>query len=184
MYFSCGKVYHKMGIWCKKSTILSGKSPNSMDFAVFSHAMGQWWENPCISHIIKYTKGYESIGKKAPMLWEKYEYQFPMFSTYDRFCRIFPGTNFPSVSHSMDFPAFSHAMRNWWEYPCLSRMMTCTTGWESNGKKHPFYGKSMGTNFPGLPHLMGFDDFSNAMGDLMKKPMHFPCDEVYHQIGI
>ena len=45
-------------------------------------------------------------------------------------------------------------------------------------KKHPFYGKSMGTNFPGLPYLMGFADFSNVMGNLMRKPMHLPCDEV------
>ena len=67
------------------------------------------------------------------------------------------------------------------------------------GKKHPYYGKSMSTNFPGSPHTMGFvrgpnfpnfphsmilTVFSQIMGKLMRKCMHFPCDEVYHKMGI
>ena len=28
------------------------------------------------------------------------------------------------------------------------------------GKKHPYYGKSMSTNFPGSPHTMDFVGFS------------------------
>ena len=32
-------------------------------------------------------------------------------------------------------------------------------------KKHPFYGKNMGTNFPDFSHSMGFAHFSNAMGN-------------------
>ena len=39
----------------------------------------------------------------------------------------------------------------------------------------------MRINFAGLSHLMGFTDCSNGMGNLMRKPMHFPCDEVYHR---
>ena len=35
--------------------------------------------------------------------------------------------------------------------------------WESNGKKHPYYGKSMSTNFPGSPHAMGFVAFTCTM---------------------
>ena len=42
----------------------------------------------------------------------------------------------------------------------------------------------METNFPGLPHSMGFTDFSNAVGNLMRKPMQFPSNEVYHRMGI
>ena len=159
-------------------------SSNSMYFTALSHATGNWWGNPCILHIIKYTIGCESNGKKALKLWKKYEYQFPRFSTYDGLCRISLGTNFTRFSHFMGFPAFSHAMGNWWENPCISHMMKYTTGWESNGKTLPFYGKIMGTNFPGLSHSMGFADFSNAMGNLMTKPMHFPCHEVYHRMGI
>ena len=73
---------------------------------------GNWWGTPCISHIIKYTIECESNGKKAPILWEKYEYQFPRFSTYNVFCRIFPGTNFPDFSLSMGLAVFSHVMGN------------------------------------------------------------------------
>ena len=48
---------------------------------------------------------WESNGKKAPMLWEKYEYQFPRLSPY-RFCCIFP------------------CCGNLWGKPCISHMMT------------------------------------------------------------
>ena len=61
-------------------------------------------------------------------------------------------------------------------------MMKYTTTWETNGKKQPLYGKSMGINFPGLPHLMAFADFSNAMENLITEPMHFKFDEVYHRM--
>ena len=98
----------------------------------------------------------KSNGKKAPILWVKYEYQFSRFSKYHEFCRIFPETNFSGFTHSMRFPTISHALGNWRANPCISLMSKYTTGWESNGKKHLFYGKSMGTNFPGIPHLMGF----------------------------
>ena len=46
---------------------------------------------------------WESNGKKAPMLWEKYEYQFPRLSPY-RFCCIFP------------------CCGNLWGKPCISHM--------------------------------------------------------------
>ena len=38
---------------------------------------------------MKYTTKWESNGKKAPIIWEKYEHQFPRFSPYDEFCCIF-----------------------------------------------------------------------------------------------
>ena len=38
---------------------------------------------------MKYTIKWESNGKKAPIIWEKYEHQFPRFSPYDEFCCIF-----------------------------------------------------------------------------------------------
>ena len=68
-------------------------------------------------------------------------------------------------------------------------------------KKHPYYGKSVSTNFPGCPHtvdfvgyfgnqfpkLSPFDGFGclfPCYGKLMRKHMHFPCNEVYHKMGI
>ena len=66
----------------------------------------------------------------------------------------------------------------------MPHMMKYTTGWQSKRKNHPFYEKCMETNFPGLSILMGFADFPNAIRNLMRKPMHLPCDEVYHRMGI
>ena len=88
------------------------------------------------------------------------------------------GTNFPGSHNSMDFAAFSYAMGNWWGNSCISHIIKYTIGWGSNGKMHPFYGKNVGTNFPDPAHPMGFAHFSNTMRNLMRKPMHFPCDEI------
>ena len=39
--------------------------------------------------MLKYTIEWELDGKKAPMLWEKYERQFLRLSPYHGFCCIF-----------------------------------------------------------------------------------------------
>ena len=64
--------------------------PNTMDFVAFFHTVESLLGNPCISHMLKYTIGWELDGKKAPMLWEKYGYRFPRLSPYHGFCCIFP----------------------------------------------------------------------------------------------
>ena len=66
--------------------------PHTMGFVEFSRTVGNLQGNPCISHMLfpKYTIRWESNGKKAPMLWEKYEYQFPRLFPYHGFCCIFP----------------------------------------------------------------------------------------------
>ena len=71
-----------------KSTSFLG-SPHMMGFASFSFTIGNWWGNPCISHLMKYPIGWESYGKKSHILWEKYEYQFCRFTPFDGFCCIF-----------------------------------------------------------------------------------------------
>ena len=63
---------------------------HTIDFIAFSLTIGNWWENPCISHMMKYNMRWEFDGKKVPILWEKYDYQFPRFSPYDGLCCIFP----------------------------------------------------------------------------------------------
>ena len=95
--------------------------------------MGNWWGNPCISHMMKYTAGWESNGKKH------------LYYGKSR------GTIFPGFAHLMVFAEFSHAIGYWSENQCISHIMKSTIGWESNGKKHPFYGKSVSTSFPGPP---------------------------------
>ena len=80
------KITHTMRkVWVTIFQVL----PHTMGLTVFSHVMGNWWENTCISHVTRYTMEWESNWKKAPILWEMYEYQFPRFSPYNGFCCIF-----------------------------------------------------------------------------------------------
>ena len=65
-------------------------SPHTKGFVAFSRTMRNWWGNPCISQMTKYAIRWESSEKKAPKLWEKYEYQFLRHSPYHGFCCIFP----------------------------------------------------------------------------------------------
>ena len=116
----------------------------TMSFVAFSCTMGNWWGNPCISHMMKYIIGWESNGKKALILWEKYEYQFPRFTPYEGFCCIFPyyekldgnrmgkkapilwekyDYRFPRLPHTMGFVAFSRTVGNLWGNPCTSHML-------------------------------------------------------------
>ena len=67
-----------------------------MDFAVFSRAIRNRWEKPCVSHVVKYTIKWKSDGRKVPICWGGGGI----------------GTNFPSSSNLMDFTAFSHAKGN------------------------------------------------------------------------
>ena len=144
-----------MGIWRKKSTHPLGKK-----LVPTSQALP-------IRRILQYFSMLWEIGGKTHafhILWSiPWDWNLMDKSiTHDEFCWIFPGTNFPGFSHSIGFPAFSHALENWWQNPCISNTIKYTTGWESNGKKDPFYGKS---NFPGFPYSIGFTVFSNAMGN-------------------
>ena len=45
--------------------------PHTMGFVAFSRTMGNRWENPYTSHMMKYVIGWESDWKKVPILWEK-----------------------------------------------------------------------------------------------------------------
>ena len=64
-------------------------SPHTMGFVAFSCTMGNLWGNPCICNMMKHIIGWESHGKKASILWEKYEYKVPRFSPHDGFHCIF-----------------------------------------------------------------------------------------------
>ena len=90
--------------------------PHTMGFVGFFCAMGNWWKNPCIFHVIKYTTGWESNGKKAPILWEKFEYQFRRLSWHNGFCCIFPYYG-KLMEKPMRFPYDDvyHRMRIRWE---------------------------------------------------------------------
>ena len=99
---------------------------HSMSLAVFSRVMGNWSENTCIFHVMKFNIKWESSGKTASIRREKYEYQFLRFSPYDGFCCIFlyygklmgKPMHFPyaELSHRMgiEWEESSHAMGNVW----------------------------------------------------------------------
>ena len=57
--------------------------PHSMGFTMLWEI---WGENPCISHVMKYTIGWESNGKKHPYCGKCMSTRF---SPYDGFCCIF-----------------------------------------------------------------------------------------------
>ena len=54
-------------------------------FCCIFQAIGNWWEKPCISYVVKYKIGWESNGRKFPILWRKYWSQFPKFSQFKGF---------------------------------------------------------------------------------------------------
>ena len=143
---------------------------HSMGFAVFFSAMGNWWENPCISHVIKYTIGWQSNGGKKPYYAKSMSASFPGFlNTMD-----FVGYSQEPISQALPIRwiwlPFPMAAK-WWENTYISHVMKYTIEWESNGKKTPIpYRKSMSTNFSGSPHTMGFVAFSCTVGNWWVNP--------------
>ena len=144
---------------------------------------------------MKYTIKWESNGKKASIIWVKYEHQFPKYSPYDQFCCIFPyygkcmgkndpyyvksmSTNFSVSPHTKGFVAFSRTIRNWWGNPCISHMLKYTTEWESDWKKAPILWEEYDYWFPRLsPYHVFCCNFSYCE-KCMGKPMHFPYDDI------
>ena len=57
---------------------------------VWDHTVANLRGSPCISHMVNYTIRWESDGKNAPILLERYENQFPRLSPCNEFCCIFP----------------------------------------------------------------------------------------------
>ena len=87
------------------------------------------------------------------------------------------------------YPAFSSSVSgingvgNCWKKPCNFRGVGDTIGWESDGKKYPYFGGKCGHQFHRLSQFDGFCCIFQCYGKLMGKPKHFPCDEVY-RMGI
>ena len=128
--------------------------------------MRNWWGNPCISHMMKYIKRWESNGKKAPILWEKYNYRFPRLSPYHGFCYIFPYWG-KFMGKPMHFPYAEYII-----------------GWESDGKKALILWKKYDYQFPRLSPYHGFCCIFLYFGKFTGKPIHSPYAEVYHRIVI
>ena len=135
-------------------------SPHTMSFVAFSRTMRNWWGNPCISHMLKYTIGWELDRKKAPILWEKYGYRFPRPSTYHGFCCIFPYCG-KFMGKPIHFPHAEvyHRIGIGWE--------KSTILWEKDEYR-----------FPRLSPYHGFCCIFPYCGKFMEKPVHFPYDDI------
>ena len=129
--------------------------PHTIGFVALSRTMGNWWENPCISHMMKYTIGWELDGKKVPILREKYDYQFLRFSPYVGFWCIFryngklmgKPMHFPydEVYHRMGirWEKSTHTMEKVWlsisqVLPIWCVLLHFPVLWEVHGKTHAF----------------------------------------------
>ena len=134
--------------------------PHTMGFVAFSRAMGNWWENPCISHVLKYIIGWESDGKKVPILLEKYDYQFPRFSPYNGFCYI--------------FPYYGKLMGKPMRFPYDEVYHKMGIGWEK-------ITHTMGKVWLPISQFSLYDGFCcifPCCGKLTGNPMYFPYDEI------
>ena len=72
-------------------------------------------------------------------------------------------TNFPGPRHVMGFVGFFHygkLMGKPMYFPCNE----VYHAGNRMGRKHPYYGENMSTNFPGPPRTMAFVAFSHTMG--------------------
>ena len=49
---------------------------HGVGFPTLSHAMGNLLGKPCVSHVMKYTIGWESDGRKVPIIRGKYGTNF------------------------------------------------------------------------------------------------------------
>ena len=87
-------------------------------------------------------------------------------------------------AHRMKFAAFSRAIINWWEKPCASHLVKYTIRRESDERKVPIRWGKKWYQFPKLFQFDGFDYISSCCGELMGKPMYFPCYKVYHRMWI
>ena len=102
---------------------------------------------------------YNEIYHRMGIEWEKSTHtmkkvwvSIPRLSPYHGFCCTFPYCG-KLLRKRMHFP-----------------MLKYTIGRESDGKKHPYYGKSMSINFPDFRHTMIFVAFSRTVVNLWGNP--------------
>ena len=115
---------------------------------------------------MKYTIKWESDGKKEPIIWEKYELQFPRFSVYDEFCYVFLYYG-KLMGKPIQFP-YDKVYRR---MGILLGKITHTMGkvWVPISQAHPI--RTILLHFP-------------VLWKLMRKPVHFRYAEIYHRMGI
>ena len=86
--------------------------------------------------------------------------------------------------HRTNFTASAHAMRNWRENPCIFDVLQNTIGWEYDGRKVAMLWEKYGYLYPRSSQQGGFYCIFLCYEKLIRNTMHFPCNEVYHRMGI
>ena len=137
-------------------------SCHTMGFVAFFCTMENWWGIPCISYLMKYKwESYgESYGEKAPILWKKYEYQFPSSPHAMGFCYIFPYYE-KLMGKPVHFP-----------YNKVYHRMGIYE------KKAPILWEKYEYQFTRLSPYHGFCCIFPYCGKFMWKPMHSSYDDI------
>ena len=135
---------------------MSANFPGSlslMDFAAFSNAMGNWWGNLSISHVICDEVYYRLgiwLGKCIHTMGKVW---LPISQALPRFFLHF------LVPWEID--GATHAFLKCWRIPQNENLMDKSTYSVE---------KVWVTNFPGFAHLIVFAEFSHAIGNWLKYP--------------
>ena len=106
--------------------------PNSIGFAAFDYATGNWWGNPYISHVMNYSIGLESNEKNVHTMgkvWASVSQVLPI-----RWVLL----HFPLL---WEIEGKTYAFPMCWSIPQDGNRME---------KKYPYYGKSVSTNLEAL----------------------------------
>ena len=129
---------------------------HTIGFVAVSCTMGNWWGNPCISHMMKYTIGWESFGKKITHTMGKVWVPISQVHSIQLVLLHFP------VLCEID--GETHAFPTCW---------SISYDGDPIGRKHSYYGKSMSINFPDFPHTIGFVAFSRTVRIWWENPCIF-----------
>ena len=141
------------------------REPISQAFRIPWIFIGNWWENQCISHMIKYTTG-ENLMEKSTHTMKK---------VWEQICRAFL-IRWICLSFSMlwEIDEKTPACPISWSIPQGGYIMEKIT--HTMGK--------VWVQFPRFSQYDGFSYISPYHEKLMGKPIHFQYDEVYHMMGI
>ena len=162
-------------------------------FCCIFRGIRNWWEKPCIFHVVKYTKRLESDRRNVPIRWVKNGYQFLRLSKRDGFHCIFPGYRklMGKVMHFVYYKVYyrmwtywekitntmgkvSTMIRNWWKKPCIFHVVKYTKRWESDRRKVPIRWGKNEYQFPRFFTYILWDFSVNWY------PSFFPFDGFYH----
>ena len=140
---------------------------HSMVFVEFPHTIGNWLENPYISHVMQSTIGWEYNGEKST---------HTMGKVWVPISQVLP-IRWVLLDFFVQWKIDGKTMH----FPCNKRYHRMGIKWEKS--THTLWEKYE-YQFPRSSPYDGFCCTFQYYGKLIIKPMYFPYNEVYHRIGI